>query len=169
MERIIINSFLLAHLICKHPITTKTYLTIFRTFSVPLVSFIWNIHLIQRHDMICKSCLIAKHTVFVFLYFIIPNEKCLIFTRFIEVVYVRDVIVMVAAVIYVRVYQCGECILRNESLLRSIDCTEDLRSWCLILFWIQLYMATFLIFTGVSLIQFFTDQFLQLTITILAI
>ena len=169
MERIIVNSFLLAHLICEHPIATKTYLTIFRTFSVPLVSFVWNIHLIQRHDMICKSCLIAKHTVFVFLYFIIPNEKCLIFTRFIEIVYVRDVIVMVAAVIYVRVYQCGECILRNESLLRSIHCTEDLRSWCLVLFWIQLYMATFLIFTGVSLIQFFTDQFLQLTIAILAI
>ena len=119
--------------------------------------------------MICKSSLITQHTIFVFLYFIIPDEKCLIFTRFIEIVYVWDVIVMVAAVIYVRVYQCSECVLRNESLLRSIDCTEDLRPRCLVWFWIQLNMATFLIFTGVSLIQFFTDQFLQLTITILAI
>ena len=51
--------------------------------------------------MICKSSLITQHTIFVFLYFIIPDEKCLIFTRFIEIVYVRDVIVMVAAVIYV--------------------------------------------------------------------
>ena len=57
--------------------------------------------------MICKSSLITQHTIFVFLYFIIPDEKCLIFTRFIEIVYVRDVIVMVAAVIYVWVYQCG--------------------------------------------------------------
>ena len=105
LEGIIVDPVLLAHLVCKKP-SSLAKLTIFWTFSIPFVSFIRDINLIQRHDVICKSRLITQDAVFIFLDFIITDKKSLILARLIEIVDVRHIVIVIAAIINVRVYQC---------------------------------------------------------------
>lgn len=69
------------------------------------MSFIRDINLIQRHDVICKSCLITQNAILIFLDFIITDEEGLIFARLIEIVDIWHIVIVVAAVINVRVYE----------------------------------------------------------------
>ena len=56
--------------------------------------------------MICKSSLIAQNAILIFLDFIITDEEGLIFARFIKIVDVRHIVIVIAAVVNVRVYEC---------------------------------------------------------------
>ena len=117
--------------------------------------------------MICKSGLVAQDTVLIFLDLVISYEERLVFGGLIEVVNVWDVVILVAAVVDVRVDESRKGILRNESLLWSIDCAQYLWTVRLARFVGLLHMAPFFVLASVSLVQLFTNQFLQLAIAVL--
>ena len=105
-----VNSLLLAHLIRKKSVATRS-LYILWAFAIPLICFIRDVDLIQGHDVICKSSLVAQDTVLIFLDFVVPDEECLVFSRFIEVVNVWNVVIMVAAIVDMRIYEGRKGIL----------------------------------------------------------